>query len=176
GPVQVERLITRGIWSRVHGRSVPLSLGAFRRIRARGVVHGAARSLLAHQIEARFDRGTIDDERQPQRLPTAGGIERVELDVVVGEGLAAGAHLRHDPGGIADVEHRSAEHLPVRVARMRIVRVLDGHRPSLVEAVLDLTRDLLVREVGQEREGALGDSHGWLLRRLPAWARSRAYR
>ena len=46
---------------------------------------------------------------------------------------------------------------------MRVVGVLDRHRPAVVERVLDLRVDLLVGEVRQEREGALSDSHLWLL-------------
>jgi hypothetical protein len=50
---------------------------------------------------------------------------------------------------------------------MRIVGVLDHDRPALIERVADLRLDLLVGEVGQEREGSLCDSHcfGLLFRR-----------
>ena len=43
---------------------------------------------------------------------------------------------------------------------MRIVGELEVHRPAVVEAILDLGQDLIVGEIGQEREAALGDAHG----------------
>ena len=42
---------------------------------------------------------------------------------------------------------------------MRIVGELEIHRPALFEAILDLDEDLIVGEIGQEREAALGDAH-----------------
>ena len=42
---------------------------------------------------------------------------------------------------------------------MRIVGELDIHRPALFQAILHLTGDLLVGEIGQERKAALGDAH-----------------
>ena len=62
--------------------------------------------------------------------------------------------------GVLQVEHRVAVHLPVCVARVRIVGVLDAPRIALVQAVLDLQRDLGVAQVGQEAELALGQAPG----------------
>ena len=42
---------------------------------------------------------------------------------------------------------------------MRVVGVLDIHRPALGQTILDLFTDLTVAEIGQEREAALGDAH-----------------
>ena len=42
---------------------------------------------------------------------------------------------------------------------MRIVGDLDAHRPALPQAVFDLRGDLLIGEIGQEREGTLGHAH-----------------
>ena len=76
--------------------------------------------------------------------------------------FAAGGDLEHDAGGVAHVEHRHAEHVPISVARVRVVGVLDADRPALVEAVFDLLADLFVAQIRQKREGALGDSHDGL--------------
>ncbi len=74
-------------------------------------------------------------------------------------GLAAGAHFGHDAGGVVQVEHRHAPHLPVGVAGMRVVGELDAHGPFLAQAIFDLRRNLRVGEIGQEGEGALGYAH-----------------
>ncbi len=68
--------------------------------------------------------------------------------------------LGHDPGGVVQVEHGVAPHVPVGVARVRVVGVLDRDRPLVVEAVLELSADLVVGQVGQEGEGSLCDAHG----------------
>ena len=43
---------------------------------------------------------------------------------------------------------------------MGILGELEAHRPTFVEAILDLRADLVVGEIGQKREAALGDAHG----------------
>jgi len=50
-------------------------------------------------------------------------------------------------------------HTNPRVARMRIVGVLDRDWPVIVQRILNLLRDLLVGQIRQEREGALRESH-----------------
>src|SRR5690606_24441652 len=52
-----------------------------------------------------------------------------------------------------------ARHLPVGVAGMRIVSKFKADGPATIDAILNLRADLVVREVGQERECALGDAH-----------------
>ena len=42
---------------------------------------------------------------------------------------------------------------------MRVVGVLDAHRPFVAQAIFDLRRDLPIGQIGQEREGALCDPH-----------------
>src|SRR6185437_13961348 len=71
--------------------------------------------------------------------------------------LAAAVDRGHHAGRILDVEHRHAEHLPEGVARVRVVGVLDASGVAAVEPVLDLQRDLRVRQLRQEAELALGD-------------------
>ena len=90
------------------------------------------------------------------------GVVGDELDVVVGVGLTAGPDLaQHDLVVLGQqLEVRLSPHLPVGVARVGVVGVLDAHRPPLVQRVADLRGDLLVGEVGEEREGSLGDAHG----------------
>src|SRR5205823_4534837 len=79
--------------------------------------------------------------------------------------LPAGLHLAHRNVGLigAEVEQREVPHLPVGVAGVGVVGVLDRDRPAVAQRVVDLRLDLLVGEVGQEREGALGDAHAVLL-------------
>src|SRR5262245_62162620 len=83
----------------------------------------------------------------------------VHADVVVREGLPARGDLPHDRVGVLEVEERQAPHLPVDVPGMGIVRVLDGDRPALVQAVLHLGLDGIVVQVRKVREGALGQAH-----------------
>jgi hypothetical protein len=42
---------------------------------------------------------------------------------------------------------------------MRIVGELEADRPAPVDGILHLRRDLRIGQVGQEREGALGETH-----------------
>ena len=41
---------------------------------------------------------------------------------------------------------------------MRVVRVFDIHRPAFLQGVLDLLGDLLIGQIGQVGELALGDA------------------
>ena len=64
------------------------------------------------------------------------------------------------PAGVREVEHRHAPHLPVGVARDAGRRCTRCSPPSRCSRqYCDLRRDLLVGQVGQEGEGALGDAH-----------------
>ncbi len=69
----------------------------------------------------------------------------------------------HDPRGVAQVEHRRAPHLPVRIARVRVISELDAQSPLLVECVLHLFANLFIGEVRKKREGALGNAHDEVL-------------
>ena len=44
---------------------------------------------------------------------------------------------------------------------MGILGEFEAHRPTLVEAILNLRPDLLIGEVRQKREAALSDAHGF---------------
>ena len=84
----------------------------------------------------------VDDEGDPHRFPAMAGIEAEDADVAVAIDLAALVELHHHAGGVLEIEHRQAPHLPIGVAGMRIVGELDVHRPALVEAILHLRGDL----------------------------------
>ncbi len=53
---------------------------------------------------------------------------------------------------------------------MRVVRVLDRDGPAILEAILHLAADLLVREVGKKRERTLCEFHVVLQRQTAAVA------
>src|SRR5262249_48853603 len=114
----------------------------------------------ARHVEHWLDLWAVHDEGSAHGLPAARRVEGIEPDVGFGMRLAASRHLYHDAFGIRKVEHRIAPHLPVSVPGMRVVCVLDANRPVVSEAVVHLSEDLLVREIRQEREAALGDTHG----------------
>src|SRR3984893_2344086 len=101
----------------------------------------------------------VDDEGQPQRLPAMAGIERRHADVAVTIYLAALVEFHHHAGSVTQIEHRQSPHFPEIVAWMRVVGEFDVHSPALPQAILDLAGNLLVSEIGQERETALGNAH-----------------
>src|ERR1700682_1594823 len=105
------------------------------------------------------------------------GIERRHPDVAVAIDLAAFIELHQHARGVAEIEHRQPPHLPEIIAGMRIVGEFDVHPPAFAEAILRLPGNLLVGEIGQERETALGYAHDLLLTsRRWRWGRSRACR
>src|SRR5437870_5727408 len=151
---------------RQQGRAGSASLAALT-LRAVGdvpvqrVADVAALALLPDEAEARLPRGAVDDEAHDDRLHAARGVERHQADVVLRKGPAAALQLEQHAGGILELEHRHAEHLPVGVARVRVVGVLDAPGVAAREAVVDLQRDLGIGELGEEAELALGDAvHG----------------
>ena len=129
------------------------------RVRVQRVLDAPVRGLLPVQPEAWLVGGPVDDEAQRGRLPAEARVVCHDPDVVVGVGGPAGGDLVQARRGVGDVEHRQPPHLPQHVARMRVVGELDRHRPALVNGVLDLGADLVVGEVGQVGERALGDPH-----------------
>src|SRR5215211_42845 len=100
--------------------------------------------------EPRLLRWTVDYEAQRGRLPAVARVVGDQLDVVVGKALAAGGDLSHREMGVVwrQVEQRQVPHLPVGVAGMWVVRVLDRDRPAVLQRVADLRLDLLVGQVG----------------------------
>src|ERR1700694_3663510 len=140
--------------------SVALPLGALRRVGVQGVPHHAILHFLTLEPESRLVLRAIDEKTQRRRLAPVGAVVAVHLDVKIGKRLPAGVDLEHDGRRILQVEHRQRPHVPERVARMRIVGVLDRHRPVVVDAVLDLRLDLLLAEVWQIGKCPLGDPHG----------------
>src|SRR5436305_5439598 len=138
-----------------------LTLRAVGDVPVQRVADVAALALLPDEAEARLPRGAVDDEAHDDRLHAARGVERHQADVVLRKGPAAALQLEQHAGGILELEHRHAEHLPVGVARVRVVGVLDAPGVAAREAILDLQRDLGIGELGEEAELALGDAvHG----------------
>src|ERR1700751_4131981 len=140
-------------------RFVALALRAIGCIGARRVADVAPNRLLAVEPEARLDLRPVDDEGEAHRLPTVRGVEAGDTDVAIAIDPPAVGEFLHDARGVAQVEHRQAPHLPIGVAGMGIVGELKVDRPALVETILDLAPDLLVGEIGKEREAALGYAH-----------------
>ena len=116
---------------------------------------------VAVEGEAGFDSGPVDDQVEGRGLATVARVVGGDLHVVVGVRRPAVLDLDEDRRRVGRVEHRQVPHLPVAVARVRVVGVLDRQRPVVVEGVTDLGGDLVVGEVGQERERPLGDTHRW---------------
>src|ERR1700722_13755069 len=164
-----------------------LAFRAVRGVAADGVAHAASAGFLALEHEAGLLLGAVDDEAHGDALDAAGGIEGHEADVVVRKGVATVLQLHQYAGGVLQVEHRHAEHLPVGVARVRVIGVLDAPGVALLQSVLDLQRDLRIAELRQEAELPLRDACrrvGHHVGRyslafsapLPRWAGSRNYR
>ena len=158
---------------RAHARRPPLRRGRARRAvaAARGgvgrvgvdrVADLAVGLLLALDREARLDRRAPDDEGQRRGLPPERAVVADHLHVAVRPRLARPADLAHDDVDVVldEVELRRRPHLPQRVARVRVVGVLDHDRPALAQGVAQLGLDLGVGEVGQVGERSLGDAHG----------------
>src|ERR1700712_844894 len=143
--------------------AVALPRGTLGGVGVHRVADLAVTSLLAVQAEARFVGGAVDQEGQGDGLPAEARVVGDDPHVALRVLLAAGADLVHHRGRVGQVEHRQSPHVPVRVAGMRVVGGLDRDRPLVAERVVDLEPDLVVGQVGQEREGSLGDPHGVLL-------------
>src|SRR2546425_4141808 len=110
--------------------SVALAHGPIGCVAARGIADVAAVGFLPHQREAGLVLRPIDDEGQPHRLDTAGRVKCVDPDVMLRPRLSAGLYLGHHGRRILELEHWYSKHFPVRVARVRIVGVLDGACPA----------------------------------------------
>src|SRR5262245_16241416 len=111
-------------------RCVTLAFRAIRGIGSRRVADVAAGRFLPVEAQSGFVLWPVDDEGDPDRLPTVRGVEAGDADVAVAVDAAAVVELFHDAGRIAQVEHRQSPHLPIGVARMRIVGELDVHGPT----------------------------------------------
>src|SRR5215471_11748896 len=120
----------------------------------------AAGGFLTVKAEAGLFLRPVDDEGNTNRLPAVAGIEAGDADVAVAIDAPAIGKLLHDARRVAQIEHRQTPHLPIGIAWMRVVGEFDVHRPALLQAILNLSADLRVGEIGQEREAALGYAHG----------------
>src|ERR1700756_3405069 len=126
---------------------VTLAFRTIRGIGPRGVAGVGAGLLLPVEPETGLVFRAVDDEGDPDRLPSVARIEARNADVAIAVDAPAVVELLHDAGRIAQVEHWQSPHLPIGVAGMRVVGELDVHGPTLVQAILNLSRDLLVCEV-----------------------------
>ena len=127
-----------------------LTFGLIDPIGFRRVADISPNDFLALEPEARLLLRPVDDEGNPDRLPTMTGIETRHSNVAIAIGAAAVSEFHHDSCGILQIEHRKTPHLPVDIPWVGIVGEFDVHCPALVEAILDLSRNLLVGEIGQE--------------------------
>src|SRR5882724_11306 len=148
----------RGHWEL--SRSAAPAGGRRRGMAADRVVDATARSFGADKFEPGLLRRTVDDERHADGLESLFRVEGEHLYVFLGMRLAAGIDLEHHARRVLHVEHRRVPHRPKSVARVWIVRELDGHRPALTERVLDLPLDLVVGEIREKRELTLREAHG----------------
>src|SRR5207247_434572 len=129
------------------------------RIGPRRIARVATGSLLSIEPEAWFLLRPVHDEGDTNRLPAVAGVKAADANVAVAVDTAAIREFAHDAGGIAQIEHRQAPHLPIGVAGMRVVGELDIHRPAFLETILNLRRDLLIGEIRQEGKTTLGHTH-----------------
>src|SRR5262249_45360259 len=130
-----------------------------RRVRLRRIPHGAAGRLLTLEPEAGLVGWPVDDEGELDRFPARRSVEGDDADIAVAIDPAAIRELQHQRRRVRAVEHRVTPHLPIGVARMAVVGEVQADRPAIVDAVLDLSPDLVVAEVGEEGKGALGYVH-----------------
>src|SRR5215471_11861960 len=128
-------------------------------VSAHGIAYGAACRFHSFETEPRLNGRTLHEKRQPHSFPPSRRIEGADAYIEVWIGSAAGPDLLHDPGRIAQIEHRQAPHVPVGIAGVNVIRELHAHRPFLAKAILNLVRDLPVRQIGKKRESALGHVH-----------------
>jgi hypothetical protein len=66
------------------------------------------------------------------------------------KGFAAFVDLLEDARWILEIEHGIAVHVPVGIARMRVIGVLDTYGPSLLQRIVQLRSDLHIGEIRQE--------------------------
>jgi hypothetical protein len=97
---------------------IPFASRLIRGVGRRRVVHDPARALLARKLEPRLLGRSIDDERQPDRLPAQAGVEGDDTNIAVAINLAAFAQFHHQRRRIGIVEHRVSPHVPIGVARV----------------------------------------------------------
>src|SRR5208283_1611326 len=127
--------------------------------RANGVVNAPVLTLGPLQVETWFGGRPVHDKAQRCGLPPLGAVVAIHLDVVLWKCRTACFDLLHNCRAIVQIEQGQLPHLPVRVARMWIVGVLDRNGPAVSEAVLHLRSNLLLREVRQIRKSTLSNSH-----------------
>ena len=117
------------------------------------------RDLLPVQPEPGLGGWPAHDKAERGCLPPEPRVVGHHPHVLAGAGGPARRDLVHARGRVGYLEHRQAPHLPDDVARVRVIGELDRYRPALVDGVLDLRHDLIVGEIGQVGERALGYAH-----------------
>ena len=91
----------------------------------RCVTYRTVLCLLAHQAKARLLFGPLDNEAHAHGLDTTGAVKRIDLDVTVRLGLAAGIDFIQHGCTILDGEHGNAPHIPIGVPRMGVIGPLN---------------------------------------------------
>ena len=79
-----------------------------------------------------------------------GIIECHQPNIPVAIDLTAFPQFHHQCCSVRIVEHRMRPHVPIGIAGVRIVRKFETDRPAIVDAILYLPGNLIVREIGQE--------------------------
>src|SRR6478735_1036476 len=105
--------------------AVPLAGRLCRGVGKGGVSDSAVGTFGPFEAETRLLGGALDDEREGGGLPAETSVIGVESHVGVGVRGPAGIDLEQDPGGVLEIEHRQAPHLPVHVAWVWVVGEFD---------------------------------------------------
>src|ERR1035437_8918359 len=124
--------------------------------------------VLALEAKPRLLGGAVDDEAEHRGLAPQRAVITDQFHVVVRVGLSTRLDIAHRHVGLlgGQVELGLLPDVPEAVARVRVVGVLDHDRPPVAQPVADLSLDLLVGQVVQERERSLCDPHRRSLRGL----------
>src|SRR6266487_3805879 len=132
-----------------------LTFGLTGSITVQRVVYNAIVHVLPRQAEAGIVGWPVDDKRERERLTPLAAIVGAHADVMVRVGPAALVDLVQNRCRVFHIEHGQAPHLPVAVARVRIIGELYIDGPAIVQAVLYLQADLVVAQIRQEGKRAL---------------------
>src|SRR5581483_4760918 len=136
-----------------------LCCGGRNSFRANRVTHLPIRTFRALQFKTRFVLWPVHQEAQHGCLPAFLAVITVEFYVLIGESPPACSDFRHRHFRITPIEHGHSPHLPITVAGMGIVGMLDRYGPAIRHAITNLGDNFVVPEVGQIRKGTLSDSH-----------------
>src|ERR1700733_6041728 len=111
---------------------------AIRRIGVQSVANRTTAIFAALELESGLVGGAMYDKRQPHSLPSVRGIKGVDAYVLLRMRCTASSDFLHHSRGVVQVKHGKPPHVPVRVARVRIVGVFDAEGPAFAQRVFDL--------------------------------------